>query len=104
MVAGIVAVATWLLQNTRGRLLLNAVLPRGPAADDPMRKAVLEVNSQLPSHVTRLAGQFGPARVQLVDCGGVYKDFDIIWTSLRAFLSSAPPCTRWVLCSTWCPC
>ena len=76
MVAGIVAVATWLLQNTRARLLLNAVLPRGPTADDPMRKAVLEVNRQLPSHVTRLAGQFGPARVQLVDCGGMLLESD----------------------------
>ena len=26
------------------------------------------------------------------------------WTIFRAFLSSAPPRTRCVLCSTWCPC
>ena len=26
------------------------------------------------------------------------------WTNFRAFLSSAPTRTRYVLCSTWCPC
>ena len=45
--------------------------------------------------------KYGVADRTLIDSTATSTSFS---TSFRAFLSSASPCTRCVLCSTWCPC
>ena len=86
--AGVVAVARLLLERTRGKLLVNALLPRGdgrsllPALCPPrcakggkpfksFMPAVRKVNALLAASTASLAREF-PGRVGYVDCGGPF--------------------------------
>jgi len=87
---GIMAVARVLLEKSKGKLLLNTVLPRGDGEPE-MRElcpgprcdlqgqafhtfipTIDSVNSQLASSIGTLAQEF-LGRVDLVDCGRAYK-------------------------------
>jgi hypothetical protein len=81
--AGMMAVARDLLQRTRGKLLVNALLPRsqklGDAAPSWRKKAfvslmpsVRRVNALVNSSVRELATEF-PGRVRVVDCGHIFQ-------------------------------
>lgn len=73
-VRGVRACASHLLNGTQGKLLVNALLPRGDKRKKSRRKGesylrdILAVNAQLNRSVAALGAQF-PGRVQYVDCG-----------------------------------
>ena len=81
-VRGITACAEYLLNATRGRLLVNAILPRGDRRKRGRNKHgrptpnflgdIVAVNAALRDTVgTRLTGTF-PGRVSFVDCGAPF--------------------------------
>lgn len=82
---GILAVATYVLENTQGRLLLFQVLPRGDVSTletlcpprcsseatpfSSFLPAINKVNEQLSRQLTTLKDTYGSDRIQLMDCG-----------------------------------
>jgi lysophospholipase L1-like esterase len=75
---GILAVATHLLNTTRARLLVNAILPRGDKHKKGKRKGrsfvseVLAVNERLSTSLDQALGRAYPMRARVVDCGAPY--------------------------------
>merc|ERR1712129_395892 len=72
--AGILTVANFLLQNTRGKLLVNAILPRKEIMKDPWLGLGLRlncVNALLREGVDQLAAAF-PGRVGFIDCSAYF--------------------------------
>ena len=94
-VAGIVACATHLLNGTRGRLLINAVLPRGDRRKKGRRKGrsyladVASVNAALSRTVAATLARAYPARVRYVDCGAPFYASDALRRS--AFTAVSGP-------------
>lgn len=89
--AGVMAVADHVLSRTKGRLLLQQLLPRGdservarlcpPRCDsrgDPFRSfmpAVDKVNAAIRDEVApKLAGRYGSDRLSLLDCNSAFLD------------------------------
>ena len=74
-VGGIVACANYLLNATRGRLLINGLLPRGDRRKRGRRKGrhfleeVATVNAALNRTVVRDLSRTYPSRVRYTDCG-----------------------------------
>jgi hypothetical protein len=75
---GILAVVHELLHRTRGKILVNALLPRGQPPKSPSNRRfvplmpkVRHVNEQLKLQIAELKTR-SPDRVRLVDCGAMF--------------------------------
>ena len=85
---GVVAVARWLLENTRGKLVLVKLLPRGDhskliplcpprCADDGQpyqtwKPAIDRVNEHVGAAAAELTASFGARRFELLDCNAPF--------------------------------
>ena len=93
-VRGIAACANYLLNATRGRLLINAVLPRGDRRKRSRHKGhhflheVATVNAALDQRVFRNLWRAYPRRVSYTDCGRPFYTTDAI--DMLSASASAP--------------
>ena len=74
---GVVAVARWLMEKTRGKLLLVKLLPRGDHGKDGGQHAnfgpaIDEVNEMVEAAIPALVESFGAQRIKLVDCNAPF--------------------------------